>query len=113
MTTEQSIIENNKVIAEFMGVEKHLINANGERWAFKNFKYNRYHTDWSLLMPVVEKIESLNEVCDFNINYCSVYGNEVHVSNLFKNTFQPYTEKAETKIEAVYNACLKFIQYYK
>ena len=115
--------KNNKLIAEFMGLNYiHEIafiwetlyeqgHRNKDKLNNPN-SYKHYHNSWDELMPVVEKIGSLNEVCDFNINYCSVYQHEVEVSNLFKNTFEPYTVSGETKIEAVYNACLKFIEYY-
>lgn len=117
MTTDQSIVDGNKLIAEFMGFE-FVANQSRYMLTISDFLENelastyKFKISWDWLMPVVDKIESLNEVCDFNINYCSVYGHEVSVSNLYKNTFNPYSVKDETKIEAVYNACLKFIQYY-
>ena len=42
--------ENNKLIAEFMGVGKLYEAQSSNQW-------NQYHTSWDCLMPVVEKIE--------------------------------------------------------
>ena len=42
--------ENNKLIAEFMGVGKHYE-------AQSSNMFNQYHTDWNRLMPVIEKIQ--------------------------------------------------------
>lgn len=82
MTTEQ-IVENNKLIAEFMSLKQVNWNGEGMVWVNKDFKedftyvddYSNnskfdwanslpnadnllYHTSWDWLMPVVEKIEN-------------------------------------------------------
>ena len=44
--------ENNKLIAEFMGVGKHYE-------AQSSNMFNQYHTDWNRLMPVIEEIDHL------------------------------------------------------
>ena len=43
--------ENNRLIAEFMGVGKLHEAQSSNQW-------NQYHTSWDWLMPVVEKIEN-------------------------------------------------------
>ena len=43
-------MEDNKLIAEFMGVGKHYE-------AQSSNMFNQYHTDWNRLMPVIEKIQ--------------------------------------------------------
>ena len=41
-------MEDNKLIAEFMGVGKHYE-------AQSSNMFNQYHTDWNCLMPVIKK----------------------------------------------------------
>ena len=57
-------------------------------------------------MPVVEKIESLGYKVDIskweNSQYCGIYLNGKKISG----------NETNTKIEAVYNACLEFIKWY-
>jgi hypothetical protein len=77
-------LENNKLIAEFMGIkyvydDKYIENikemrANGvmfeQGYMLSELKYD---TDWNWLMQVVEKIRFTEECNDFNINYdCDV-----------------------------------------
>ena len=113
----KNIIENNKLIAEFMGVfDKILSTGNIHSWSdapfyyttedtrekvIKNIsKYSKYSKDWNWLMQVVEKIENLE-------------------NNLKNETREEFTQFQKvlslpiyTKIEVVYNACVKFIQWY-
>ena len=94
--------ENNKIIAEFMGVSKSKIDANGQVLNFENSKYNTYNSDWNWLMQVVEKIESLNHK-----------NNEEHFQLVsFIHHWLRRKHKELTKIEAVYNACIEFIKWY-
>jgi len=46
--------DNNKLIAEFMGVGKHYE-------AQSSNMFNQYHTDWNRLMQVIENITELCE----------------------------------------------------
>lgn len=102
-------IENNKIIAEFMGLyycEKYQF----EGW-YKNHEGNervyefKYDTDWNWLMEVVEKIESLGN--DFDINKreqsTNVFVRGVKYSKIISD---------KSKIQAVYNACVEFIKWY-
>ena len=110
-------IENNKLIAEFMGLNLHQgvwrkSTLATERKICKEDAL-KYHEDWNWLMVVVEKIESL-EIFDrmgrFNIN----------TKNFDENYTSFITDKDEdfiqcegdTKIEAVYNAVVEFIKWY-
>ena len=56
-----NIVENNKLIAEFMGYPKHKIDFVGKRLNFENSKHNTYHKDWNWLKLVLEKISYLNK----------------------------------------------------
>ena len=48
-------MENNKLIAEFMGWK-----PNEHHWCLNGDKDLQYHTEWNWLMPVVEKILDLS-----------------------------------------------------
>ena len=101
--------ENNKIIAKFMGatLTKDLQIMypvyEGDSSYVKDLKY---HLDWNWLMEVVEKIESLGYKVDIskweNSQYCGIYLNGKKISG----------NETNTKIEAVYNACLEFIKWY-
>lgn len=100
---------NNKIIAEFMGatLTKDLQIMypvyEGDSSYVKDLKY---HLDWNWLMEVVEKIESLGYKVYIlkweNSQYCSIYLNGKKIAG----------NETNTKIEAVYNACLEFIKWY-
>lgn len=96
----ENIIENNKIIAEFMGYPKYKINFIGKRLNFENSKHNTYHKDWNWLMKVVEKIESLED----------------NLKNETKEDFKQFQKilslPVYTKIEVVYNSCVNFIKWY-
>lgn len=103
-------IENNKIIAEFMGYidngcseEGFLINP------ITNFDEEindlRYHLDWNWLMEVVEKIE---ETADWSLELLTTDKKEYQMLIPLSNT----NVIVETKIEAVYNACIEFIKWY-
>ena len=89
-------IENNKIIAEFMGAKltKNLKIMypvyEGDSSYVKNLKY---HSDWNWLMPVVEKIEGIGKT-------------ELKFSVHFENV------KLSSDIQVVYNACVEFIKWY-
>ena len=116
----KNIIENNKLIAEFMGVfDKILSTGNIHSWSdapfyyttedtrekvIKNIsKYSKYSKDWNWLMQVVEKIEKLKCTVVIEKNICRIHKWGLHFGHAYK---------FETKIEAVYNACIEFIKWY-
>lgn len=84
--------ENNKLIAEFMGVSKSKIDANGQVLNFENSKYNTYNSDWNWLMEVVEKIESIKGT--------QIFINGISCEVMFKG--KVISKHFNTKIEAVY-----------
>lgn len=116
--TQEEILEGNKLIAEFMGCYGSIhycgneeIYAYGfkdthitERWIESKFN-NRtpYHESWDWLMPVVEKIESLKNSDDYEID---IFGNCCDIGGRFEAV-------GETKIAAVYIAVIEFIKWHK
>ena len=127
-----NVVENNKLIAEFMEKElspitleqfrklkqrdKHLING--------SFVEDLcYHNSWNWLMSVVEKIENLKTPITNNPNLLGKFVNyEFHLQNkhikiyahgeVTKEIVDLSSSESETKIEAVYKACVKFINWY-
>jgi hypothetical protein len=120
-------IDNNKLIAEFMGYPKKQINKGiarleenkyvwGQTYYYINGDWHAedyllFHLDWNWLMKVVDKIESFednNRCAKYNINI-----EQSFVEIIDKNTDDTIVETdADTKIEATYNAVIEFIKYY-
>ena len=105
----KNIVENNKLIAEFMGIIFTKDNkANHPRIhapypPIENFKY---HADWNWLMEVVEKIESKG--FDVFINTCVC-----RVTDVGEDRFEDIeTFNSASKIQAVYSAVVEFIKWY-
>ena len=112
--------ENNKLIAEFMGFDFSRFkndgiidgyNLNGTlfygTFIIEELKFN---SDWNWLMEVVDKIESIKIETykvrvDIYFNCCQIY--PTHWGELISI----YGNK-ETKIEAVYKACVEFIKWH-
>jgi hypothetical protein len=87
--------DNNKLLAEFMDFE----------WYAKDEELE-YHKDWNWLMQVVEKIESL----DYEL-FIETF--EVRIEKHRETLFRQHTKVSnQTKIEAVYNACVSFVKWY-
>jgi len=112
-----STIKNNQLIAEFMGYEyipysgnfptrkpgwwkkgtysEKLTKVNSNNMLCRRHVQLKYNCSWDWLMPVVEKIESLNyEVSIGSGSFCKV--DEIEV-------------KSETKLLAAYIAVISFI----
>ena len=99
-----NIIENNKLIAKFMGLELPLkITEYSSLICSMN---GNYHKDCNWLMKVVEKIESLNYVFEIKLTWCGI--KQIENGNVIVLRW----EEDKTKIEAVYNACVEFIKWY-
>ena len=121
----KNIIENNKLIAEFMGVfDKILSTGNIHSWSdapfyyttedtrekvIKNIsKYSKYSKDWNWLMQVVEKIENLSKEGETYMFSITKFSARV----TYKGSRIVDLPIDNTKIEAVYNACVEFIKWY-
>ena len=114
---EQTIIEDSRLIAEYIGgrQEEHgdyemygIIESIDDGPDEKHFflpSEMLFLSSWDWLMPVVEKIENVlnGEVsviiseASCGINYCAIYSVSV---------------ESNTKIEAIWLACVNFIAWY-
>ena len=127
--------ENNRLIAEFMGWsthpkhgDKYLINKSKDRvnlpwysecnWEASLREFN-YHSDWNILMSVIEKIEN-TKIKDYSIStditddktFINVwhYGDGGKWSILISNLNEEY--KDFNKMQRTYKAVVKFINFY-
>lgn len=88
--------ENNKIIAEFMGLE--TAGPGFPTGIFRNEEYIhfedlKFHSDWDWLMEVIEKI----------LNICSE-NDDLEKYHIITDNI-PY-------IQPTYNECVKFIKFY-
>lgn len=102
-------------IALFDGCERKKFDCetvylrNGHLYPLNYFKYN---SDWSLLMPIVEKIESIhNGAYKFTIDPWSIViieyvsGNETHIVHVTREESKP--------IDDYFEAVCKFLDWYE
>ena len=90
--------ENNKIIAEFMGVSKSKIDANGQVLNFENSKYNTYNSDWNWLMEAIEK--------------CLIGEAEHDDEKAKKAISEIYESLCSINISATYKSVVEFIKWY-
>jgi hypothetical protein len=107
----KTLEEKNRMIAEFMGatitdikgIQKPIYYPIMGKSVFVNKL--KYHTSWDWLMPVVEKIEQTNDGCTLVI----IEDERCHIDN--QKEFH-IDSVGHTKIEAVHNAAVAFIEWY-
>lgn len=123
--------ETNKIIAEFMGCylvyddpinypEGYWHNDSSERNYPTNIEDFEFHNNWNWLMEVVEEIESLGYITRITHRKSDVgFFHEMVVTNnsiIVAETLEKLTwiNNAEnySKMEAVYEACINFINWY-
>ena len=99
--------ENNKIIAEFIWwkekEEDFMFNPKTSGSIY--VKSLLFHKDWNWLMEVVEKME---EMADWSLELLTTDKKAYQMLIPLSNT----NVIVETKIEAVYNACVEFIKWY-
>jgi hypothetical protein len=121
-------IKDNLLIAIFMGYKYYEGEPNdidyqtlvipGEKIRLCNTKY---HCSWDWLIPVVEKIESLN-LREYNYNFdalvvqiekyeCWIYM-ELSLDPCYTINKKSFETKFLSKIEAVYSSIVEFIEWY-
>ena len=119
-----NIIENNKLIAEFLNwefddlsetfetpflklVDPHAFGDEQFSCKLQDFELE-FHIDWSWLMQVVEKIENLSKEGETYMFSITKFSARV----TYKGSRIVDLPIDNTKIEAVYNACVEFIKWY-
>lgn len=133
---EQEKAFNNSLIAEFMGV-KYIVEYQTYQMIIDGVEQHKspyemiYHTSWNMLMPVVEKIEKMNHGNQghsiivtigesgayIGINQSNAAGQEyegyrVIANTLNNNYYADIYHQRLSKIDGVYVAVVKFIQWY-
>jgi hypothetical protein len=117
-------IENNKLIAEFMGCERYPIKGKEDGWIVKrNIDLKvcgaslQYGTSWDWLMPVVEKIEkeSIYTIQTYYDEREDFIGWETNIFTLFpKDEICNFLDDSrfDSKIKATYKAVVEYIKWY-
>lgn len=97
----KEIIENNKLIAEFMGIK---IDSN---LGCGNFHFNDL---WGRLMPIVEKIESL-EINGlpyiFTMTTCNIF-----IEHPLENSYIVQVARTENMMVDIYLSVVEFIKWF-
>lgn len=108
MANEPTIEMMDITIARFMGME------GSDEFIRQNYQY---HKRWEMLMPVVEKIESLYDGSAFTVtikgHWCLIDQNTQHWM-AYRNTvdLKNIEIRRESKTESTYHAVYQFITWY-
>ena len=103
-----TITENNKLIAEFMNHKPTFEVYIDDVLTTLERPIKNYNSDWNDLMQVVEKIESLGYNVEISLFTCIIEPDDER--DLFIQRGSVSLKKS--KIETVYNACVKFVKEY-
>jgi len=121
---DEEFTEGNCLIAEFMGLTRREANATyGKAQYYKpDIKDGRklgqfvnyfdsldYHSSWSELMPVVEKINSLGFFCVINEWQCKISRYSDYSGII---SYDSITDKDTKLIDVTYKAVIEFIKWY-
>lgn len=119
--TREEIIENNKLIAAFMGYDNYVkpISSNGI-CVFNDHKGNRrvapnyaeFNSSWNWLMPVVDKIERLGYGTRMDYHRASMYGVTIFVMKRGLINAIIHVAKQDSRLTSVYLAVVEFIKWY-
>lgn len=130
----KEIQENNKLIAEFMGVQNGTIKISDTHKIYagqmNGMEEYSFHRMWSMLMPVVEKIEAIvwiNDPEDDNrlltwgehpfavtieASGCKIKVDADKTVNPFNWHYPTNKNKIHTKLDATHSAVVEFIKWY-
>lgn len=116
MVTEKEIVEGNKLLAEFWKNTETKHPYFG--WFLTNYPKDSellFNSDWNWLMPVVEKIESIEDEKTGNAFQVVIYEEEV---NIWDKRITPWKEvvnisaDGNSKLQNTWKACIEFAKYY-
>lgn len=111
--TPEEIVESNKLIAEFMALQKnateYYITAKGAV-ALGELEY---HSSWNDLMPVVEKIEALKFEDDLSFAV-EIHRNGCRITRSWTTVDKPDFGWHQTgaKMHSTWKAVVEFIKWY-
>ena len=119
---KKEINESNVLIAEFIGLKKgmlgeytHPLDKPSEGYVpiyTPDGSDMKFYSDWNWLIPVVEKIESLEEV-DYTklyVEHKNIYDFEIFLkTDYMKPSFRCVTED---RMESIYDCIIQFIEWY-
>jgi len=126
MVKNLNMEKNNKLIAKFMGWERDDFSLDGyiipKNWnshhdLCQDFdslspKDMMFHNSWDWLMPVVEKIQHLDNEFEVNVNFKIELTGAVELYINHKRVFGMTAFEVGTLIDAVYEAIIEFIKWY-
>lgn len=104
--------DNNKLIAEFMGLETpdgiyfEYLTKDGHRSELTHFMLLKYHLEWNWLMSVVDKIQSIEDgyyCVTIDHNVCTIWNEDFTYNE---------SEISYSTMDAVYKAVVLFINWY-
>mgnify|MGYP003512033432 FL=1 len=123
----KEIIEDNKLIAEFMEVKnvreyelnsKHKCLVISDDDGFIDYvegiNFLSYNDNWNRIMPVVEKIKKLEFEFNTFSDYTKTekYRNEVRISELSVDKYCRILIRNTDMLDAIFNAVVEFIKWY-
>lgn len=94
--------ESNKLIADFMGMN----------FAEDNPVLGFYRKSWDWLMPVVEKIQHIDNLGDVHVNFQIEMMGAVELWIDYKRIFARTAFEEGTLINAVYEGVIEFIKWF-
>ena len=137
--TNKEILDGNKLIAEFLGFEfKNGVAQNEVFYTLEkehpiylqgySYKCAKFHSSWDWMMPVIDKIESLEGNNPFKDNpkvkfqgdhveifwYSTYRGDCIYWKNytgIDNNTYQ-HKNQEDSRILAAFRAIIEFIKWY-
>lgn len=113
--TDKEIIKENKLIAEFMGYKLSQYHDGDIFWSpdgLKQLHINEldFNSDWSLLMPVAEKIEAVGcivQIWKSNAAGCKI----TKVGNKFEKP-KSFVIEGNSLMKAIYETVVAFIKWH-
>lgn len=116
---ERTVIVKNELIADFMGYERDkwkyfipehgYISTDGLWKDMFSSEHLKYHKSWAWVMPVLQRIESIDYDTLISNFQVTVSTDSKNISNVFIGDAE---NAVETKLQAVYKVVVEFIEWY-
>ena len=116
-------IMENKLILEFLNTDRNndgtyelpqfgTIRPNGDFKTNFTAEQTRFDKDWNWLMEVVDRIEAKKDEENNGYYYVEIYTKSCMIFSNGNYINEIVSTSEDTKIKAVYNACVDFINWY-